>query len=125
MAGRPRTPAKILELKGAWKKDPQRRREAPKGAGEFNPQPPAHLPQELVRAWNYVVEQIPPGVLTGSDYSSIEIMARLQASVWMGGSLDVVKELRQWWGQYGLTGAAREKLSAKAPKSRGNPFADV
>lgn len=125
MAGRPRTPAKILELKGAWKKDPGRRRESVAGAGDFNPQPPAHMPQECARAWHWIVSQIPPGVLTASDYASIEIMARLQAHFWLSGHLDYAKELRQWFGQYGLTGAAREKISMKKPEGSGNPFANV
>lgn len=124
MAGRPRTPAKILELKGSWKKDPQRRREPIAAVGEFDPTPPAHLPQDHVRAWAWIVTQIPPGVLTASDRASIAIMAGLQARIWLMGELDYVKELRQWFGQYGLTGAAREKLSAKPAPPR-NPFADV
>lgn len=123
MAGRPRTPAKILELKGAWKKDPQRRRSSVGGSGEFNRQPPSYMPQECVRAWNFIVEQVPPGVLTASDYASVEIMARLQSQIWMTGSLDSIKELRQWFGQYGMTASAREKIAAKGVEQTGNPFA--
>ena len=111
-------------MRGAFKKHPERRRQAVAPAGEFDPQPPAHLAPELVRAWHWIVEQVPPGVLTASDRSSIEIMARLQAQIWMSGDLDAIKEIRQWFGQYGLTGAAREKITAK-PKPAGNPFADV
>jgi hypothetical protein len=125
MAGRPRTPSNVLELKGAWKKDPQRRREPVAAAGAFNRQPPAHLPQECVRAWHWLVEQIPPGVLTASDHASMEAMARVQAQFWLTGQLDYVKELRQWFGQYGLTAAAREKIAAKKPDGSGNPFADL
>jgi hypothetical protein len=125
MAGRPRTPAKILELKGAWRKDPQRRREPVQGAGAFDSQPPSHLPQECVRAWHHIVAQVPPGVLTASDATSIEIMARLQASIWMSGDRDDIKELFRWLGQYGLTAAAREKIAAKKPEGSGNPFADL
>lgn len=125
MAGRPRTPAKILELRGSFKTHPERRREPVAAAGGFNPQPPAHLPQECVRAWHWIVEQVPPGVLTASDYAAMETMARLQAQVWLTGQLDYVKELRQWFGQYGLTAAAREKIAAKAPAGSGNAFADT
>ena len=121
---RPRTPSNVLELRGAFKRNPQRRREAVAPAGEFDPTPPAHLPQGLVPAWHHVVKQIPPGVLTSSDYSSVEVMACLQARVWLTGELDYIKELRMWFGQYGLTGAAREKIAAKK-KPAGSPFADV
>ncbi|HMU15874.1 MAG TPA: hypothetical protein PKC95_00385 [Thauera aminoaromatica] len=121
---RPRTPAKILELRGAFKKHPERRREPIAPAGEFNPQPPAHLPQECTRAWHWLVEQMPPGVLSASDYASVEIMARLQTQIWVG-QLQFVSELRQWFGQYGLTAAAREKIAAKAPADKGNPFSSA
>lgn len=122
---RPRTPSNVLELRGAFKKNPQRRRSPVVAAGEFNPEPPAHLTQDHVRAWHWIVKQIPPGVLTASDYSSIEMMAGLQARAWLTGELDYIKELRQWFGQYGMTAAGREKISAKKPEGAGNPFADV
>ena len=122
---RPRTPSNVLELRGAFKKHPERRRQAVEPVGEFDPNPPAHLNQDHVRAWHWIVQQIPPGVLTASDYSSLETMAGLQARVWLTGELDYVKELRQWFGQYGLTAAAREKIAAKKPPSGGNAFADA
>ena len=52
-------------------------------------------------------------------------MARLQASIWMSGDRNAMKEIRQWLGQYGMTGAAREKIAAKKPDGSGNPFADL
>lgn len=122
---RPRTPSNVLELRGAFKKHPERRRQPVEPAGEFDPAPPDHIPRDHVRAWHWIVKQIPPGVLTASDYSSVETMAGLQARVWMTGELDYIKELRQWLGQYGLTAAAREKIGAKKPAKSGNPFANV
>ena len=122
---RPRIPSNVLELRGAFKKHPERRREAVRGVAEFDPSPPAHLPADHVRAWHWIVQQIPPGVLTASDYSAIETMAGLQARVWLTGELDYIKELRQWLGQYGLTAAAREKIGAKKPAKPANPFADA
>lgn len=74
---RPRTPSNILELRGAFKNHPERRRKDLDGAGPFDPHPPATLPQELVSAWNEVVQQVNPAVLTASDSTSVEIMARL------------------------------------------------
>jgi hypothetical protein len=121
---RPRTPSNVLELRGAFKRNPQRRREPVAPAGEFDPQPPAHMPQECARAWQWLVQQIPPGVLTASDHAAMEIMARLQTQIWMG-QLQFVSELRQWFGQYGLTAAAREKIGAKKPDGSGNPFANL
>ena len=121
---RPRTPSNVLELRGAFKKHPERRRAAVQPAGEFDTNPPAHLPQEQVRAWRAVVAQIPPGVLTASDGLSVEIMAGLMSRYWLTGELDYVKELRMWFGQYGLTGAGREKITAK-PKPASNPFSEA
>lgn len=121
---RPRTPSNVLELRGAFKHNPQRRREPVQPCGEFDPAPPEHLPRDCVRAWHWIVKQIPPSVLTASDYSSVETMATLQARFWLTGDLDYAKELRLWFGQYGLTAAAREKIAAKPTKPR-NPFSDA
>lgn len=76
-----------------------------------------------MRAWHWIVERIPPGILTESDRPALAIMASLQMQVWLTGGLDYIKELRQWFGQYGLTAAAREKIAARSPDDSGNPFA--
>jgi len=120
MAGRPRTPAKILELKGAFKKDPKRRRIDAAGAGPFSVQPPEHLPQDCVRAWRYVSDRLPPGVLSSSDEIAVEVTAKLLTQLWAGNLL-VAAELRQWLGKLGMTPVDRAKIPG-APPATDNPF---
>lgn len=122
---RPRTPAKILELRGAFKRNPDRKREDLEGIGSFDPSPPTNLQQELVPAWREIVSQINPVVLTGSDYLSIETMARLLWQYRLTSQSSVAAELRQWFAQYGLTAAGRAKLGAAPKKSGGNKFQDA
>lgn len=123
---RPRQPAKILALNGAFKHNPQRAREDLEAVGPFDPNPPAALPQELVRSWREIVSQINPIILTASDQSSIELMARLLLQVRMTGDINNIRELRQWFGHFGMTPAGRAKLGTPVQKDRGgNPFAQV
>jgi len=124
MAGRPRTPSNILELRGAFKKNPQRARTDLEGVGPFDPTPPPDLPQELVRTWHEIVKQINPVVLTASDYSSIELMARLLLQARMTGDPGIIRELRQWFAQYGMTAVGRTKIPASKPRSD-NPFENL
>lgn len=122
---RPRLPSNVLELKGSFAKNPQRRREDLDGTGPFDPNPPAHLQQELVRTWREIVSQINPVVLTASDGSSIELMARLMLQVRLTGDIENIRELRQWFGQYGMTAAGRAKLGSPVKKKTTNPYADA
>ena len=79
--GRPRTPSNILQLRGAFKKDPKRGRER-----ENEPEPkagigpaPAHFHEDEVLAWDYLVGIAPIGVLGDSDRAYLEIAAELFA----------------------------------------------
>ena len=121
---RPRTPSNILELRGSFKTHPERRRKDLEGVGAFDPQPPGHLPQELVPSWHEIVKQINPCVLTASDQSSVEIMARLMLQIRLTNDMECVREMRQWFGQYGLTAVGRAKLGTPKKDAGGsNPFA--
>lgn len=122
---RPRTPSNVLEMKGAFAKNPQRRREDHPGVGAFNATPPSHLSQDCVRAWHEVVKRVPPEVLSGTDELAIEIVATLLASWWLTKDLDVLKELRQWFSKLGMTPVDRTKIPAPKKNERGNPFANV
>lgn len=120
MAGRPRTPAKILELRGAFRRNPQRRRTDADGAGPFCTDPPAHMPQAVVPAWRFLVARLPKVALSSSDELAVEIAATLTAQAWAGNHA-VIPELRQWLAKLGMTPTDRGKLPGSAP-SDANPF---
>jgi hypothetical protein len=122
---RPRKPAAILAFTGAFKKDPQREREDLDGVGKFDTTPPQDLPQPLVPYWRKVVRQINPIVLTASDVSSVETMARLLAQFELTSDKSIATELRQWFSQYGMTAVGRTKLAPPRKKGGGNAFADT
>lgn len=79
---RPREPARILELRGAFRANPQRRREDAPGAGPFNAEPPEHLHPTTARAWRYLVPRLPRVVLTASDEPAVEAAARVLGACW-------------------------------------------
>jgi phage terminase small subunit len=124
MAGRPRLPSNVLELRGAFKKHPERRRRDAQGTGEFKTEPPAHLPAGAVPAWNYLVTRLPKIALTSSDEIAVEIAARLLAQYWLTSDIDTMKELRQWLGKLGMTPADRTKMPSAPPNDK-NPFSGL
>lgn len=89
--GRPRTPKKVLEMSGAFKKDPQRALERAgeaEGVGDIGGPPPHFLkpssvmpqgagPTRLAELWEEFKAQIPAGVVTGSDRALLESLCLL------------------------------------------------
>lgn len=122
---RPRTPSNVLDMRGAFKKHPERKREDLQGVGDFNSTPPQWLAAPIVPAWHRVVSQINPAVLTGSDTESIAVMARLLSQFELTSDKTYATELRQWFSQYGMTAVGRTKLAAPKKGGGGNPFLNV
>lgn len=125
---RPRTSAKVLELRGSFSKDPQRRREDAEGAGPWNDEPPEHLTGHEIAAWREVVAALPRVALTATERLGVAQMARLWAAlkVTHPASPDFKKlddSFRQWAVQMGMTLQARTKLGSDASKGKGNKFA--
>ena len=69
---RNRTPAQILQLKGAYKKDPQRNRGPEPKAGTFKKTPPRHFNPEEKKVWRELIRDIADGVLQQSDRIILE-----------------------------------------------------
>ena len=126
---RPRTPTNILELRGAFKKDPQRRKLR---ANEPKPEtaiglPPDRLDVQDRAAWDEIVSHCCPGVLTGSDRLTVELAARLLAELWdEGRSFHNAKlaRLQSLLASFGMTPSDRSKVSVP-PKEAVNPFAQL
>lgn len=126
---RPRKPTRILELTGAFRKNPQRRKQR-----EAEPQPPAGLgaaPADLSDAertcWERIAAEAPEGVLTSADRSYVRSAAILMA-------LEDAREintkdrgqLHKLLADFGMSPRGRSYIKV-APDSgrKANEFADI
>ena len=124
---RPRKPTNVLELTGAFKKDPQRRREDAESAGPLSDAPP-HLGGAVLHAWNEIARYAPRDVLTDSDRISLEVAANLLAQFRADpAEFPAAKlvRLEALLGKFGMTPADRSKVGGKKEAPKGNPFADI
>ena len=118
--GAPRKATKILDLKGAHKKNPQRARPNEPVVGvPFPKSPRLELSDEQKIAWHEVVTMCPAGVLTGADIMAVEIVACLYEefkSDYSGMSAASLGRLCQEMGKLGLTPSGRAGLTVEKPK---------
>jgi len=120
--GRNRTPSNVLELRGAFEKNPQRRREEPKVDGDLGP-PPDHFDDARCAAWRELTETAPQGVLTKADRIAVEMLAdlmvRYRASMTQAGekftSADR-RDLMALLARFGMTAADRSRVAAPAER---------
>jgi hypothetical protein len=110
--GRPRTPTKILELRGALKAHPNRARpNEPKPAGAIGAF--TEGPTGLSEIWDEIVGQAAAGVLTVSDRLALELICRLIAEIRLKPdeiAVGKVAALCNLLGRFGLTPADRSKV---------------
>ena len=116
---RPRTATKILELKGAHKKDPNRSRpNEPEGQGLFPQCAPEHLNSDQVRYWNEIKNLVPAGVLTGSDVLQVEICTYLLEQIreeYGRVSVSLIARFTTEINKLGLDPSGRAKLAIDKP----------
>ena len=123
--GRPRTPTNILEMRGAFKANPQRKRRAePKPKGAFPSRPPSHLSAAEKATWKEVVRRVPAGVLGDADVFQVESLARLLTRFRMTDEppMTMYQTLGTLLGKLGLNPASRAALTVEKPKT--NKYAD-
>ena len=78
--GRPKTASNILDARGAFKKNPDRARpNEPKPKPKFRKTPPKHLTDLRKVCWKEIVKQVPAGVLTNADETTMAIISVLFA----------------------------------------------
>jgi hypothetical protein len=123
LMARPRTPAAVLELRGSFRKDPQRRRIDAEGNRPLNPRRPRHLPPECGPAWTQIVRSMPRISTFDCDGIAIETAARLLTTWRSTGDLRTARELRAWLVVLGFSPRARTHLAALAPERTGSRFA--
>ena len=120
-----RTPSAILEAKGAFAKNPNRKREDFQ-AGEFNKEPPAYFHAGQIDVWNEIASLLPDGVLQATDRLTVELASR-QIDAFRGMSdADVtmaqVAQIRTTLAKLGMTPADRSMVTAIKKPSGVNPF---
>lgn len=124
---RSRTPTNVLDARGAFKKDPQRRRIDPDVAGPLT-EPPAGLSQAQIDCWKEIVRVAPIGAITESDRITLEMAACLLSEFRCARTdfpVNKLLRLETLLGKFGMTPADRSRVSGKNDKPRGNPFADL
>ncbi len=122
-----RKPTELLELSGAFEKDPQRRR--PIGPKSDRPigDPPPHLAPDEAACWREFCRDAPGGVLTSADRLALEMLARLIAKGRRPEGLlgAEMSNLRALLGEMGATPASRSRVlpagAAEEPAGR-NPW---
>ena len=124
---RPRTPTNVLDARGAFKKNPQRKREDAQTAGPLS-RAPGGIPPGALAAWKEIVGAAPVGVLTTADAMSVEIAACLMDEYRCNRvefpAAKLVR-LEALLGKFGMTPADRAKVGGKKQEPKGNPFADL
>jgi hypothetical protein len=127
---RPRKPTTVLELTGAYRKDPQRRADRANEPESLGPigAAPLHFSEELKAIWNELVALASPGVLTVSDRLTVEVTCRMvlrvrrEDSAW--GSADV-NVLMRCLSLMGMTPTDRSKVSVPKKLEAQNTFAEI
>lgn len=124
---KPRTPSAVLEARGAFDKDPARRRDDFE-AGVFDPTPPTYFKAHQKAVWNEIVAALPANVLQATDRMAVELAARLIAHFRKLPDDEVtsaqVAQIRTALAVLGMTPADRSRVSAKK-EDPVNPFADM
>jgi len=119
---KPKTPTKILDWKGSYKKDPQRKRKGePMPTGKIG-KPPVWLSKDAAKAWRYLVRKCHPGVLTSMDGPGMVAMAVAFAPLMdKDKTLGVVeiKGISIMLGKFGFTPSDRAGIVSDAPDDKG------
>lgn len=115
--GRPRKPTAVLELTGAFEKDPQRRRpNEPKPTGPLG-DPPVDFDDDLRALWDDLVRIVPARVLTLADRWFVELTVRTMRDVKKGCALAADRNLLlSCLSRMGLSPADRSKIAVPKEK---------
>lgn len=109
---RPRTPTAVLELTGAFQKDPQRRREGEPVTNGPLGDPPASFTEDLLEIWQELVSLVPANVLARADRWTVELACRMMALLRQGDfKAAELNILLSCLSRMGLTPADRSKIA--------------
>ena len=114
-----RIPTQVLELSGAFKKNPQRKRTGePVPSGPIGP-PHSSLNADEIAAYNELVSLAPPNVLTNADGWSVELAARIMAAIRKGDNVRASEQatLVTLLGKLGMNPSDRSRLTTPPDES--------
>lgn len=124
---RNRTPSNVLEMSGAHKRHPERKRKhEPVPKAGIGPAPAA-WDENLRKAWDEVVAITPAGVLGDSDRIALEVLVRLLVEYRENPKSFTTSRLTplvSLLSRFGLTPADRTRISVPSGKG-GNEFDDL
>ena len=120
---RPRKPTAILELVGAFKHDPGRKRDHEVHCSEDVMLPPVDLDPDAMQAWEFLVECAVPGVLTKMDSTYLALVAKAVSVAWKPeAKIDEMYKAGNMLGKLGMTPSDRSKVIVPRAKDV-NPYA--
>ena len=122
---RPRKPARLLELKGAFAKDPQRRRDPEPQPNEPLGDAPGHLDAGTQAIWAEIASVLPAGVVGNADRLLVEMCSCLvgefrRSPLKMQTSRMAL--LRSCLASLGMSPCDRAKLSIPERKNTTDPW---
>src|ERR1017187_3686782 len=115
-----RKPTRLLELSGAYRHNPQRRRPPePQPTAPLGPAP-EHLSPEAAACWAELEAMIPPGVVFASDRWAMELSATSMADT-RSGTISNARYagLLRLMAALGLSPVDRSRLSVPPEKPQG------
>ena len=124
---RPRKPTKILELRGSFKQNPQRKRlNEPQPEADLG-KPPKNLTAAQQKIWYEIIEQTPDGVITRMDRFTLEILTVLLHKVRttprvQGAELST---LMRCLTAFGMTPADRSKVVVATKQTKSDGWDDA
>ena len=122
---RKKVPGQVLENRGSFRKNPQRRRTGePTATGPLG-NPPASFKPDEREAWREIVKRAPLGVLTAADWHAVVLASKLFAEAMRdceAMNAARLSRLQSLLGCFGMTPSDRAGLAIPKAKAA-NPFA--
>ena len=126
---RPRKPSNVLEMSGAFRKNPKRaigRTNEPIPSGEIG-EPPEHLNERERELWHEFVRECPQGVAKNSDRFALMALCKIAYKIESGG-FDLTAAdyamLKTYLQQFGMTPVSRSMVQVKQDDN-GNEFSEI
>lgn len=124
---RPRKPTAILELNGAFKKDPKRARPDEPETEKLGP-PPKYFKAAQKKIWNEIKSSCADGVLQKSDSFTVESLVHLIEEFRDCPRVFQSAKMAQMQGilkQLGMTPSARASVSAPKKEKKKSTYKDM